>query len=138
MGTVTEKVTLKNFVDIVNSSKTLIPQESVKTVEIEAIVDTGAAFLCLPPVIIQELGLLYIRSRQVVTANGIVSRRIFGGALIMIQEREIQMEVMENDEFTPPLIGYLVLEDMDLLVDVKGQKLIPNPAHEGKWITDLL
>ncbi len=138
MGTVTEKVTLKNFVDIVNSSKTLIPQESVKTVEIEAIVDTGAAFLCLPPVVIQELGLLYIRSRQVVTANGIVSRRIFGGALIMIQEREIQMEVMENDELTPPLIGYLVLEDMDLLVDVKGQKLIPNPAHEGKWITDLL
>jgi len=138
MGTVTETVTLKNFVDMVNSSKSLIPQESVKTVKIEAIVDTGAAFLCLPPVVIQELGLLYIRSRQVVTANGIVSRRIFGGALITIQEREIQMEVMENDELTPPLIGYLVLEDMDLLVDVKGQKLIPNPAHEGKWITDLL
>jgi hypothetical protein len=57
---------------------------------------------------------------------------------LTIQGRDTEMDVMENDELTPPLIGYLVLENMDWVVDVKAQKLIPNPAHDGKWITDLL
>jgi hypothetical protein len=44
---------------------------------------------------------------------------------------------MENDETTPALIGYLVLEDLDLVADPSSKKLIPNPAHEGKWVVDL-
>jgi hypothetical protein len=47
------------------------------------------------------------------------------------------MQVMENDAATPPLIGYLVLEAMDFVVDPKSQQVIPNPTHEGKWIIDL-
>ncbi|UCH95084.1 MAG: hypothetical protein JSV88_33190 [Candidatus Aminicenantes bacterium] len=47
------------------------------------------------------------------------------------------MQIMENSPGTPPLIGYLVLEAMDFLVDSKSQRIIPNPAHEGKWIIDL-
>ena len=35
------------------------------------------------------------------------------------------------------LIGYLVLEVLDFVEDPKSQELIPNPAHEGKWILDL-
>jgi clan AA aspartic protease len=138
MGTVTEKVALKNFVDVVKLSEGMIQKEAVRTVEIEAFVDTGAAYLCLPAGIIGELGLSYLRSPQVVTANGIVSRKIFGVARITIQGRDIEMAVMENDEFTPPLVGYLVLQAMDLVVDMRNEKLIPNPAHDGKWITDLL
>jgi len=44
---------------------------------------------------------------------------------------------MENDETTPALIGYLILEDLDLVPDAKSRKLIPNPAHDGKWVMDL-
>jgi clan AA aspartic protease len=138
MGKVIEKVILKNYVDTAKLSEGQIQESAVRTIEVEAFVDTGSAFLCLPPAIIQKLGLLYSRSRQVITANGVVERRIFGGAVISIQGREIQMEVMENDETTPPLVGYLVLENMDFVIDMKAQKLIPNPAHDGKWITDLL
>ena len=72
-----------------------------------------------------------------ITANGRVERRIFDGATIIIQGREIQMQVMENDETTPPLIGFLVLETMDLVVDTKSQKIIGNPKHDGEWIVDL-
>jgi predicted aspartyl protease len=63
---------------------------------------------------------------------------VFGGATITIQRRQIEMNVMENDEITPPLIGFLVLEDMDFVVDPTAQKLIPNPAHDGKWVSYLL
>ena len=119
-------------------SKGMLKDDEIRIVEVQAIVDTGAAFLCLPPEIIAELGLMYSQSRRIITANGEVKRNIFAGASITIQGRETQMSVMENDKTTPPLIGYLVLEDLDLVPDTKSQKLIPNPEHDGKWITDLL
>lgn len=138
MGKTAEKVTVKNFIDVASCSKGLLKEEDVRTVEIKAVVDTGAAFLCLPPEVIEKLGLLYSHSRDVITANGKVERRIFSGAVIIIQGRDIQMQVMENDTTTPPLIGYLVLETMDLVVSAKLQKITPNPEHDGKWVMDLL
>lgn len=99
--------------------------------------DTDAAYLCLPPDVIERLGLLYSHTQEVTTANGLVKRRIFNGAIIIIQDRDIQMQVMENDVTTPPLIGYLVLEIMDFVVDTKSQRIIPNPEHDGKWVMDL-
>lgn len=52
-----------------------------------------------------------------------VERRVFKGADITRNE---QMSVMENDEKTPPLIGYLVSEAMDFVVDPKSQKMQKN------------
>jgi len=106
-------------------------------VELEAVVDTGATFLSIPPDRIRQLGLTYSHLRNVRTANGDVKRKVFAGALISILDRETQASVMENDETTPALIGYLVLEDLDLVPDPSSKKLIPNPAHEGKWVVDL-
>ncbi len=137
MGKTIEKVTVKNFGDILDHSKGVIKEDGIRTVEIEAVVDTGAAYLCLPPAIIEKLGLFYSHARGVNTANGKVKRRIFHGAVIVIQGRDIQMQVMENDATTPALIGYLVLEAMDFVVDPKSQKILPNPAHDGKWVIDL-
>ena len=59
------------------------------------------------------------------------------GAEITIKGRTEQMSVMESDEMTPPLVGYLVLEVLDFVVDPKSQELIPNPAHDGEWVLDL-
>ncbi|MDW8467190.1 MAG: hypothetical protein RML35_13815 [Chloroherpetonaceae bacterium] len=51
----------------------------------------------------------------------------------------LNLNVMElPDDGTPPLLGYLALEAMDLLIDAKEQKVIPNPANEGKWVIDCL
>jgi len=137
MGKIKEKVLVKNYVDIAKASEDLIQEDAIRSIEIEAIADTGAAFLCLPPNVIEKLGLLYSHSRRIITANGEAKRRIFSVASITIQDRETRMNVMENDQTTPALIGYLVLEDLDLVPDPKSQKLIPNPEHDGKWITDL-
>lgn len=62
------------------------------------------------------------------TAHARTSRRIFRGALIELKGRSFVMDVMENDDDTPALIGYLLLEALDFVVDPKTQKVIPNPA----------
>ncbi len=132
-----EKVRIQNYADIFDVSRGQLEEAKVRTAEVEAVVDTGATYLCLPPPVIRELGLLYSHSRPVQTANGIVERRIFRGAEITIKGRTEEMSVMENDETTPALIGYVVLEVLDFVVDPKSQELIPNPAHGGKWMSDL-
>ena len=135
MGKTVENVMVTNFGDILKVKEGLLQAENVRTVEVEGMVDTGAAYLCLPPGVIEKLGLLFSHARE--TANGRVKRCIFSVASITIQGREIKMDVMENDAGTPPLIGYPVLQAMDLVVEAKKEKVIPNPANEGKWVIDL-
>jgi clan AA aspartic protease len=137
MGRTVEKVTVQSFEDILDVNKGRIEEADIRTVEVEAVVDTGATYLCLPPSVIERLGLSVSHMRRVRTANGDVQRRIFGGASVTVQGRTEQMSVMENDESTPPLIGYVVLETLDFVIDPKANQLIPNPAHEGKWVADL-
>jgi clan AA aspartic protease len=137
MGQIKERVIIKNFGDFLKVKEGTLPEDKVRSVEIEAIVDTGAAYLCLPSDIIEKLGLIFTEVKNVITANGRIERKIYSVASIAINEREIRMDVMENDMTTPPLIGYLVLEAMDYVVDPKNQKIIGNPEHDGKWVVDL-
>ena len=137
MGRTVEKVKIKNYMDIFRASQDFLPKDQIRTAEVDAVVDTGATYLCLPPSVIEQLGLLYSRSGNVKTANGDVERRIFSVADITIRDRSVRMDVMENDGNTPSLIGYLVLEAMDFVVNPKTQGLMGNPEHDGKWIVDL-
>ena len=137
MGRTAEKVNVKNYGDLFVAASGALDPSQVRSADVLGLVDTGAAYLCLPPAIIQQLGLLYSYSKRVRTANGAVSRRVFSSAEITIRGRSTQMAVMENDEDTPPLIGYLVLEALDFVVDPKGESLTTNPEHNGDWIIDL-
>jgi clan AA aspartic protease len=137
MGKTIEKVKIQNYVDLYNASQGLLPESKIRLVEIDAIVDTGATYLCVPPSVIQQLGLPLSHATEVTIANGRVERRIFKGAEITIRDRSVQMQVMENDKKTPALIGYLILEALDFVVNPKTQGLMGNPEHDGKWIVDL-
>ncbi len=80
-----------------------------------------------------------MRLKIVRTANGIVKRGVYSPVSITIFDRDANLNVVElPDDGTPPLLGYLALEAMDLLVDSKEQKLIVNPANDGKWVIDCL
>jgi len=137
MGRTTEKVKIANFGDQLKAAEGIIKHSDIRTAEVEAIVDTGATYLCLPPEVIQRLGLVFHTEVVVATANGYVTRRLYLGAKAEIQGRSTLVTVMENDLKTPPLIGYILLEELDFVVDAKTKKIIPNPVHEGKWVADL-
>ncbi len=65
------------------------------------------------------------------------THQVFPIKAITIRDRVIRMDVMENDEHTPPLIGYLILEALDFVVNPRTQGLMGNPEHDGKWVVDL-
>lgn len=137
MGRVTEKLLVKNYVDVANASAGIIKPEQIRMLETDAIVDTGATYVCLSRKNIETLGLPFHNTINIKTANGKARHSTFEGAKIELKGRSFVMEVMENNEDTPALIGYLLLEALDFVVDPKTQSVIPNPAHEGKWVADL-
>jgi clan AA aspartic protease len=138
MGRTLEKVLIKNNDDLVLAENGYIKSSQIRSVEIDALVDTGASYLCLPPKVIKELGLRFAKSTPVKTGSGIYDLRIFNVAEITIKDRTIQTQVMENiNDNVPAFIGYLVLETMDWVVNPKTQELMGNPLNDGKWIMDM-
>ncbi len=137
MGRITEKIKVYNLVDLINAETGLIKKNLIRSVEINALLDTGATFVCLPRTEIEKLGLRYHKTTKIRTANGEAQRRIFEGAKVELKDRAIEMPIMENDDATPSLIGYLLLEALDYVIDPQIQRVIPNPAHDGKWTADL-
>ena len=45
-------------------------------------------------------------------------------------------QAVEIDDDVPNLLGQIPLEYLDLVVDPKGQKLVPNPEHGDKQMPE--
>jgi predicted aspartyl protease len=115
-----------------------LARSRVRSLEVEFFVDTGAAMLCLPPKEIEALGLRKLHERDVVTASGLVRRGVYEPVRIQVMDREADLNVMEVPTGTPPLLGYLPLEALDLYPNTKDRKLEGNPKYDGKMVMDLL
>ncbi|HEU0011651.1 MAG TPA: retropepsin-like aspartic protease [Verrucomicrobiae bacterium] len=138
MGRIIQKAKLTNSGDLAAVREGRIKPGKVRSVEVELLVDTGAAMLCLTPKVIGQLGLHKINEREVITANGIVTRAVYEPVLIQILDREANIDVMEVPTGTPGLLGYLPLEALDLYPNPKKRTLEGNPAYDGKMVVDLL
>ena len=99
-------------------------------VEINALVDTGATFMCVTEEIALQLGFDTTEvSRQVVTLADGHQRKVPKIAPIEIafENRSYVTEavVLGNE----PLLGVIPLEAMDLIIDPRLQRLMVNPQH---------
>lgn len=138
MGKILQKARLQNSGDLSVARSGKLPLRKVRALEVEFLVDTGAAMLCLPPKEIRTLGLRKLHEREVVTANGVVKRGVYEPVLLQIMDREADLNVMELPTGTPPRLGYLPLEALDLYPNPKERKLEGNPKYDGKMVMDLL
>ena len=133
----TARIELANNDELVAVKLGIMPPEDVKRITVEdALVDTGATRLGLPPSLIEQLGLTPFRSEPVRTVNGITEFWIYSPVQFTLLERESITTVMGVPEGAPVLIGHLLLEDLDLCLDMK-KGLIYNPDHDGEWMSEL-
>jgi clan AA aspartic protease len=128
MGEVRVLIKLTNAIDEELVNRGLLNPNQLPVCETQALVDTGRVHTVLPMTVVQQLG-LRIRGQQVARyADGREEMvGLTGPVIIEVEGRETtEAALVTGDEV---LIGQTVLETLDLLVDCKNQRLIPNPAH---------
>ena len=135
VGKVIVRIKLTNYNDVV-----LYEGRALKTqprhVEVESLVDTGATRLYLKPSVIKKLGLKKVDAVRSHTTNGEAVRFKYAPVQLELMGRKEIFDVIEVPESVPNLLGQVPLEVLDLVVDNKGQKLIPNPAHGGEQMIE--
>lgn len=93
--------------------------------EIEAIVDTGAAYTTLPARLLHELGIDPMDRGVFLLADGRRVEMDIGRAWATINDTsEVTLVVFGEDE-AAPLLGAYTLEGLRLAVDPIAQRLVP-------------
>ena len=128
MNAVRVKVKLTNAIDEELVKRGLLNPNLLRVYEAEALIDTGAVRTAIPVEVCEHLG-LRIRSQEIAKyADGRQEAvGLTGPILIEIEGRETIEAAMVLGDIV--LIGQTVLETLDLLVDCKNQRLVPNPEN---------
>ncbi len=138
MGRVLTEATIENLEDLWAARKGVLPPEQVRRITVsDALVDTGATLLSLPTRVIRQLGLSPRRTRRVTSSIGVGEAVMYDAVRLTIQDRDCTVDVMEVPDEVPVLIGQLPLENLDLVVDLRGRRLTGNPAHGGEQVFEL-
>jgi clan AA aspartic protease len=135
MGKVIVKIKLTNLKDIFLKSAGARRTEP-RVIEVSSLVDMGATRLYLKPSVIKKLGLQRIDAVRSQTTNGEAIRFKYEPVQLELMGRKENFDVIEVPESVPNLLGQVPLEILDLVVDSKRQKLIPNPEHGGEQMTE--
>ena len=128
MGAVRVKVKLTNAIDEELVKRGLLNPNLLRVYEAEALINTGAVRTAIPLEVCEHLG-LRIRSQEIAKyADGRQETvGLTGPILIELEGRETIEAAMVLGDMV--LIGQTVLETLDLLVDCKNQRLVPNPEN---------
>lgn len=136
VGRVSVEVRVQNLEDVHKSERGELPSEQIRTVVVQALVDSGATFFCIPEPLIHQLGLPFNRVRETRTITGTMTMSIYGGARIDVQGRSCDVEVMALPEGRQALLGQIPLETLDYWIDLTNQRLVGNPEHGGQWMAE--
>jgi clan AA aspartic protease len=89
-------------------------------------VDTGATQLVIPQRVATELGLPKIADAFVRYADNRRERRsVVKDVEIQLLDRKVNFNAVVEPDREDALIGTVVLETLDFVVDCSGQKLVP-------------
>jgi predicted aspartyl protease len=126
MGRVTVDVKLSNVEDRILAARGQLAPDQVREATIRGIVDTGAAMLVLPESVVQLLGFPRNGEATVRYADQrTATRAIVQDVDLEIQGRRNTFNAIVEPGRTDALIGAIVLEALDMLVDCRTQTLHP-------------
>jgi clan AA aspartic protease len=119
-------VELANNDDLAAVRRGNLTADKVRRVTVRALVDCGASGLVLPKKIVEQLGMPVTGQVKVKYADRrIVKRAEVSGVFLELQGRDSIFKATVEPKCDTALIGALVLESLDFLVDSKKECLVP-------------
>ena len=128
MGDVRARITVVNEGDRILCEERKTGHEAIRQVELDALVDTGAVMVLLPQDIVEALGLGKIDRAIVTLANHQkIELDIAGTLSLTVCGRTMKTDCLVGPPSCEPLIGQIVLERLDLVIDPLKRTLTPRP-----------
>jgi len=129
MGLTYAEIELANAGEIYLAQKGYIIPESIKKVTVKALVDSGAYMLAINESIKFQLDLPKLEEQIAELADGSkLKLEIVGPVEVRFENRSTTCRAMVLPGDSEVLLGAIPLEDMDVLIDPRQQRLIVNPA----------
>jgi clan AA aspartic protease len=129
MGQVHVHVVLTNHREAVMARLGQLAASQVHRYETEALINTGAVRSTIPAAVAERLGLFRLRKTEAKYADGRVEEVDMTEAVtVEILGRKTEMNPMILGEQI--LLGVIVLEGLDLMVDCNRNRLVP---YHGTW-----
>jgi predicted aspartyl protease len=126
MGRFSVELEVANYGDLTLMHRGLLPADQVRRETIQGVVDSGATKLVLPHAVVQRLGLPLGDKIQVRYADGRrVEREGAEGVYVQLLGRHGTFTAIVEPRRKTALVGAIVLEDLDLLVDCTAQRVVP-------------
>jgi predicted aspartyl protease len=131
MGRFSVEVELANQEDIFKAKNGQISDGQIRRARIRGVVDSGAARLVIPETIAKQLGFEIKGDAKVRYADGHTAiRSIARNVQLSYVGREGVFNAIVEPARESALIGAIVMEDLDLLVDCTNQALVPRDPKQ--------
>jgi clan AA aspartic protease len=129
MGQVHVQVILTNHREEIMARLGQLAPEQVHRYETEALIDTGAVRSTIPPAVADRLGLFRLGHTDAKYADGRVEEVDMTEAISieMLGRKAVTTAMVLGEQI---LLGVIVLEDLDLMVDCNRNRLVP---YQGTW-----
>lgn len=130
MGLVYAEIDLISVDDMVLHRRGFLDKNKIKQVTINALVDSGAYMLCINENIRAQLDLPLIEKQLSRLADeSLLELEVVGPVEVRFENRSTTVRAVVLPGNSEVLLGTIPMEDMDVLIDPKQQKLTVNPEH---------
>ncbi len=124
------EIELINALDLGMARHYVIGEEEVKRMHVKMLVDTGSEYMCINESVQQQLQFPFREKRKAQLANGdVVEFDVVGPIDVRFKNRMCITTAMVLPGDNEMLLGAIIMEDMDVLIDPHRRELIVNPEH---------
>jgi clan AA aspartic protease len=136
MGHTYADIELINGDDLALHRRGFLPEDEIKRMRVTALVDSGAYMLVVNDHIKQQLDLPVLGETTARLANETEFRaEIVGPVEVRFENRSTIVRALLLHGNAEPLLGVIPMEDMDVVIDPKQQRLIVNPENPNIALT---
>ena len=128
MGYVYAEIELTNEDDVALHRHGLLPENEIKKVTCNALVDSGAWDLVINKEVQKRLNLPLLKRRTVKMADEtLMDLDVVGPIQVRFEHRTTLVNAVVLPDTSEVLLGAYPMEGLDVMIDPKGERLLVNP-----------